>query len=183
MNKIKSAEHFAKLKHKGQKRKDCKTPYWKHLQQVVNNLKKLGIKDQNVLCAGWLHDAIEDTSTDYDDLEKKFGKDVANMVSHVTKDKRLPQKKRELQYVKQLRNSTLEAKIIKLCDIVANVVDLENSGYGYQKKAMQVNDKLRYFSAIRYTISKNKTHFVGLDKIIDVLNYELKKYRKPEISL
>ena len=34
------AQKFAKEKHKHQTRDDCKTPYWKHLQKVVQNLEK-----------------------------------------------------------------------------------------------------------------------------------------------
>ncbi len=181
MNKVRLAESFAKLKHKGQKRKNGKTPYWKHLQQVVINLKRLGVKDQDILCAGWLHDTIEDTATDYDDLEEKFGKKVADIVSQVTKDKRLPRKKRELQYISQLRKASFEAKIVKLCDITANIVDLENSGYSYQKKVKQVNDKLEYFSSIKSTVFKNKTKLTGLDRTIETLNQELMRYKKSRI--
>jgi guanosine-3',5'-bis(diphosphate) 3'-pyrophosphohydrolase len=178
MNKLGRAEKFAKQKHKGQMRKDGKTPYWKHLQQVVINLRKLGVKDQDVLCAGWLHDTIEDTTTDYDDLEEKFGKKVAEIVSQVTKDKRLSRKKRELQYVKQLAKSSLDAKLVKLCDIVANIVDLENSGYSMQKKKKQVDDKLRYFSSIKQSIVMNKMNLVGIDQLLMILNNEVGRYRK-----
>lgn len=142
------AEKFAKLKHKGQTRKDGKTPYWKHLQQVVDNLKRLGLKNPDILCAGWLHDTIEDTATDYDDLEEKFGKKVADIVSQLTKDNRLAKKKRELQYIKQLSDASPEAKIVKFCDIVANIMDLKNSGYDPRQQAQQIDDKLRYLAAI-----------------------------------
>lgn len=181
MVKSSSAKDFAKLKHRGQKRKDGKTPYWHHLNQVVDNLKKLGIKDQDVLCAGWLHDTIEDTATDYDDLREKFGKRVAVIVSQVTKDKRLPQKSREIAYLKQLKKASDEAKIVKLCDIVANISDLENSGYDNKKKARQIDDKMRYFAAITTTLSSNKKRLPGLGLLIDELNSQLVKYKKPQI--
>jgi len=85
-NKVTNAKILAKKKHKHQFRKDKKTRYWKHLEQVVKRLEKLGIKDHEILCAGWLHDTIEDTDTDYDDIKKNFGKKVADIVSSVTKD-------------------------------------------------------------------------------------------------
>lgn len=180
MNKLGRAEKFAKQKHKGQMRKDGKTPYWKHLQQVVINLRKLGVKDQDLLCAGWLHDTIEDTTTDYDDLEEKFGKKVAEIVSQVTKDKRLPRNKRELQYLKQLRKASLNAKIVKFCDITANIADLENSGYSYKKKVEQIKDKMRYLNAIRPSVVKNKMSFSGL---VNELNQQLIKYQQPTIRM
>ena len=40
----------------------------------------MGITDQSILCAGWLHDSIEDTSFDYDDVSKIFGKKIAQIV-------------------------------------------------------------------------------------------------------
>lgn len=183
MDKLGRAEKFAKQKHKGQKRKDGKTPYWKHLQQVVINLKKLGVKDQDVLCAGWLHDTIEDTTTDYDDLEEKFGKKVASIVSQVTKDKRQARHKRESQYVRQLAKASPDAKAVKLCDIVANVLDLENSGYTIQKKSKQIDDKMRYFRTIQSSLNHNKAKFAGLDDVMMSLNQELIKYKKPKIKL
>lgn len=182
MNKIERAERFAKIKHRGQTRKDGKTPYWKHLQQVVKNLKILGIRNQDMLCVGWLHDTIEDTNTDYDDLKEKFGSRVAKSVSQVTKDKRLERKERELQYIRQLRNASHDSKIVKLCDIIANIEDLENSGYSRQKISRQIDDKLRYFSAIKSGIFSNKTKPSGLEKSIERLNLQLSKYGKAPIE-
>jgi guanosine-3',5'-bis(diphosphate) 3'-pyrophosphohydrolase len=74
---VKSAELFAKNKHAGQFRKDDTTPYSKHLEDVVNRLKSLGVIDEQVLCAGWLHDTIEDTETSFDDLYEQFGSEIA----------------------------------------------------------------------------------------------------------
>ena len=51
-----------------QYRNNNKTPYWYHLRDVVNNLEMMGIDDESILCAGWLHDSIEDTSFDFDDI-------------------------------------------------------------------------------------------------------------------
>jgi hypothetical protein len=83
-----------------------------------------------------------------------------------------------LQYVKQLAKSSLDAKLVKLCDIVANIVDLENSGYSMQKKKKQVDDKLRYFSSIKQSIVMNKMNLVGIDQLLMILNNEVGRYRK-----
>jgi hypothetical protein len=45
------AMEFAKKKYAFQLRKDEKTLYWVHLEQVVNNAEALGIKDNDILCA------------------------------------------------------------------------------------------------------------------------------------
>ena len=80
MSKLEAAELFAKDKHSGIKEADGITPYWKHLESVVSRLKGIGITDEDMLCAAWLHDTIEDTNTDFDDLYDKFGRNVAVMV-------------------------------------------------------------------------------------------------------
>jgi len=58
-----------------------------HLEQVVKNLGLIGVTDEDVLRAGWLHDTIEDTDTDYDKLKELFAQKVADMVATVTKNK------------------------------------------------------------------------------------------------
>jgi (p)ppGpp synthase/HD superfamily hydrolase len=70
-SKVSQAKEFAKQKHACQLRKDGKTLYWVRLEQVANNAVALGIRDSDILCAAWLHDTIEDTNTDYDDMQIK----------------------------------------------------------------------------------------------------------------
>jgi guanosine-3',5'-bis(diphosphate) 3'-pyrophosphohydrolase len=55
-------------------------------------LKEIGVKDEDILYAGWLHDMLEDTNTNFDDIHEKFGLRVAEIVSQATKDKRLTTK-------------------------------------------------------------------------------------------
>lgn len=182
LSKVINAQKFAKTKHKHQLRKNCKTPYWHHLRQVVQNLQKLGIKNQDVLDAGWLHDTIEDTDTDFDDIEELFGKKTAQIVARVTKDTRTPQKQREKNYLTQLKKASWEAKVVKLCDILANIADLENSGFSKSKKVKQVKDKIQYLKAIKPGIIQNKSKLSGLDKIEKQLHELLIKYKQNTIS-
>ena len=62
MTLLKNAELFAKLKHAG-KLKKSGTTYSNHLENVVSRLKSLGVIDEEVLCAAWLQDILEDTET------------------------------------------------------------------------------------------------------------------------
>ena len=125
---IVQAKNFAKKKHVGQLRKNGKTTTFSHLQNVVKNLKKMKVTNEDIICAGWLHDTIEDTETDYDMIKDRFGKRVADIVVSVTKDNRLPKKQREAKYVKDLRASNAKAKLVKIADILANVNDAPNAG-------------------------------------------------------
>jgi len=113
---------FARMKHVNQFRKDGRTPYVTHLLRVAKSLEAIfGVRDLKVLAAAVLHDTIEDTTTDYDDLEERFGSEVADLVGWLTKDKRLPEKMREAVYLKALRKAPVEAKFIKLADVYDNL--------------------------------------------------------------
>jgi len=93
MDIIKSAELLAKKKHSGQLRKDGITTYSKHLEDVVGRLKSLGVVDEAILCAGWLHDTIEDTETSFEDLFRQFESEIAVLVLSLSKDMSLTRKK------------------------------------------------------------------------------------------
>jgi guanosine-3',5'-bis(diphosphate) 3'-pyrophosphohydrolase len=181
--KVRIAMQFAKQRHGYQLRKDKRTLYWVHLEQVVNNLLLLGIKDIDILCAGWLHDTIEDTSTDFDDIYEKFGLKVAEMVAQVTKDKRLPKKEREKKYIKSLSKAPWPVQTIKLCDIMANLSDLPNLPESRAKKEEQVSNKLQYLMAIKNGLLNNKNKIPNLKVAIDIINSIVVDYNKPIIKL
>lgn len=74
---------FASKKHKGQ-RDDRGRPYFfAHVIQVYNVLLDV-TDDEATLCAGLLHDVIEDTDTTYDELVHEFTKEIADLVMEVT---------------------------------------------------------------------------------------------------
>src|SRR6266481_8104671 len=82
---------FAARAHQGQLRKDKQTPYVSHVFRVCLILRDLfGFDDPRMLCAALLHDTVEDTTTDFDDLTEKLSPEVAHWVALLTKDKRLP---------------------------------------------------------------------------------------------
>ena len=80
MPKLLDAENFAKERHSGMLRKDGVTTHYEHLMGVVTRLKNLGVTDEDVLCAAWLHDIIEDTSTSFDEIDQRFGSRVGVLV-------------------------------------------------------------------------------------------------------
>ncbi len=115
---------FAARQHDGQTRKDKKTPYVSHPFRVAMILSHaFGVKDVRVLAAAVLHDTIEDTAADFDDLEKEFGRDVAVWVGLLSKDTRKQAPAREAEYLKILAEAPDEVKLIKLGDIYDNATD------------------------------------------------------------
>ena len=182
-NKLILSKQYAIKQHKGQYRKNNKTPYWHHLRDVVKNLEMMGIKDESILCAGWLHDSIEDTSFDYDDVSKLFGKKIAQIVSDLTKETRLPKNQQEKNYLKQLSASSWQAKVVKFADILANISDLKNSELTQKQKIIQVKYKIKYFCAIKSGIIENKSKIPHLSEAENSLNLVLDQYDQRKITL
>lgn len=177
MSKLESAKLFAKNKHSGMTRDDGKTPYWDHLEGVVNRLKNLGITDEDILCAAWLHDTIEDTDTTFDDIDQRFGSNVAVMVLSLSKNTKLTKKEKERQYVAQLKNAPWQAQLIKLCDISSNLKDLKNSGWSKSRKTKYVKKKLHNLNVIKSGLAQNKSKVPGIQAIVDGINDVLLEYR------
>ncbi len=183
MTKLEKAESFAKEKHLKMTRKDGITPYSTHLASVVSRLKGMGIANEDVLCAAWLHDTMEDTNTSFDDIFEQFGRDVAILVSSLSKDVKLPKKERESQYVKQLKSAPFEAKLIKLCDIAANLSDLKNSDLSKTKRLKTVKTKLHYLNIIKNEITEKKSSIPNIQNIIDGINDVLINYKQKPIYI
>jgi (p)ppGpp synthase/HD superfamily hydrolase len=179
---VKTAELLAKKKHAGQFRKDGITPYSKHLEDVVNRLKSLGVIDEELLCTGWLHDSIEDTDITFDNLYEQFGSRVAVLVSSLTKDESLPKKPREKAYVQQLKEASFDAKLVKLCDISANLSALKNYDASKSKKLRLVKQIRHYLVVIKNDLLKN-TDYPKMITLLETVNQILKGYGKNPISL
>ena len=116
---------FAARAHRGQLRKDKETPYVSHVFRVCLTVRDIfGITDPRVLMAALLHDTLEDTLTDFDELEERFGHEIAYWVAILSKDKRQEEKKREKAYVKQLLRAPWQVQVCKLGDLFDNLLDL-----------------------------------------------------------
>lgn len=175
LQKVIDAFKFALEKHSGQLRKDNSTPYIVHPFRVFMFLAdKSKVYNEQVLAAAFLHDVLEDTKTDYDDLRKEFGEEIADMVADLTKDKRLPEKKRERTFNEKLANANWKVKIIKLADIYDNVSDMKN----WKGKSTEKLSKLRQKREQLKFISKNLSR--DYERIVQVV---LKKINQMEKSL
>jgi len=115
---------FAARAHRHQIRKDNVTPYASHPFRVCLIVRHIfGIDDPQALMAGVLHDTIEDTNTDYDDLEEHFGAEVAGWAAALSKDKRRQERPREKEYEATLAGSGWQVQVCKLADIFDNLLD------------------------------------------------------------
>ena len=125
VDKIKKAYEWADNSHNGQMRKSGE-PYIIHPIAVAIILIELGM-DTDTICAGLLHDVVEDTDTSLETLKKSFGADVALLVDGVTKLTKLQFSTKEETQAENVRKMLLAmAKdirviIIKLADRLHNM--------------------------------------------------------------
>ena len=120
------AAGFAARAHEHQKRRDGKTPYVSHPFRVAMTVRDVFACDDPVcIAAALLHDTIEDTGTDYDEIAEGFGADVARCVAALTKNMSLPEKAREKDYDARLAAADWRARLVKLADQYDNLSDVE----------------------------------------------------------
>ncbi|MCQ2814759.1 MAG: bifunctional (p)ppGpp synthetase/guanosine-3',5'-bis(diphosphate) 3'-pyrophosphohydrolase [Bacilli bacterium] len=84
---IEQAYAFVIEKHQGQLRKSGE-PYYHHLIEVAYILAEYQ-HGPNTIIAGLLHDVVEDTNVTIEEIQKKWGSDVAKLVDALTKIQRL----------------------------------------------------------------------------------------------
>ena len=138
---IKEAFLFAQKLHQGQYRVS-EEPYIIHPVEVVKILLKLRA-DKHTLMAGFLHDVLEDTDTEPEEIQERFGEDVLNLVQGVTKLGKLKFKSKEERQAENFRRLFIamanDARIIflKLADRLHNMRTLNFMAPAKQQRIAQ----------------------------------------------
>jgi len=83
VRKVLEAYEFGAAFHKGQTRKSGE-PYITHPVAVAQELGEMHL-DSEAICAAILHDVVEDTPATLEEIENKFGEEVALIVDGVSK--------------------------------------------------------------------------------------------------
>lgn len=150
--RILAAVHFAAEHHKGQKRKgEAGEPYINHLIEVAELIATSSdALDANLIMAGFLHDTIEDTNVSRQELEQRFGKDVAALVVEVTDDKSLPKEQRKALQVQNAHKKSPRAQTLKLADKISNLRALLST----PPANWPVQRKREYFDWAREVVSR-----------------------------
>jgi (p)ppGpp synthase/HD superfamily hydrolase len=76
---------FARERHAGQRRDVDGGPFVLHPVEVASMLRDAGYPDQ-VVAAGMLHEVLEDTDAEREELERRFGGEVAALVASLSDD-------------------------------------------------------------------------------------------------
>ncbi|MCS6912786.1 MAG: bifunctional (p)ppGpp synthetase/guanosine-3',5'-bis(diphosphate) 3'-pyrophosphohydrolase [Myxococcales bacterium] len=127
---IRRAYAFAARAHDGQRRRSG-DPYVVHPLGVASTIADLRL-DISSVCAGLLHDCVEDTSATTEDISKLFGTEIAFLVEGVTKLGKVPWNTREERQAENFRKMLLAMArdirviLIKLCDRLDNMRTLDS---------------------------------------------------------
>jgi len=120
---ISEAAGLAARRHNGMARKGRgHEPYINHLAEVANLLAAVTDgADAELVVAGWLHDAIEDTETTREELARTFSARVADLVVEVTDDMSLEKPVRRQKQIADAPHKSPGAKLIKIADKISNI--------------------------------------------------------------
>ncbi len=129
MDLVRSAWHYSEWAHREQTRKSGE-PYFVHPARVAGIIAELKL-DAASVCAGLLHDVVEDTLATTEDIARDFGAEVASLVDGVTKLGQINFASKEDRQAENFRKMVvamakdLRVLLIKLCDRLDNMRTLE----------------------------------------------------------
>ncbi len=164
------ARAFCYIAHQavGQKHADKETPYYTHPFEVARYMHLFGAT-QLECAVGYLHDVIEDTHFEANELAKYFGPAVAGMVVEVSniatkethpESTRLERRTLNVQFFTQGREGS---RLAKLCDALHNLKGLEALSEKFQKV---------YVEELRYQVAELlKCHYSARIKIRELKTY------------
>ncbi|MCD7741272.1 MAG: bifunctional (p)ppGpp synthetase/guanosine-3',5'-bis(diphosphate) 3'-pyrophosphohydrolase [Ruminococcus sp.] len=180
LDKIVAAYEFAEHYHHDQKRESGE-PYISHPLSVAYILLELGM-DTDTICAALLHDVVEDTECTLEELEKKFGSDVAMLVNGVTKLGKVEIFTKEEQKAENIRKILLAMSedirviIIKLSDRLHNMRTLK---YCREEKRRTIaHETMNIYAPIAHRLGISSIK----DEIEDLAFYYLDPYAYMEIE-
>jgi guanosine-3',5'-bis(diphosphate) 3'-pyrophosphohydrolase len=158
MERIRAAYDMARTAHAGQLRKDG-SPYVTHCVASADIAVDMGL-DEDSIVASLLHDVIEDTALGYDDIAKKFGATVADLVDGVTKLTRVQYTSKEDEQMENMRKMLLAMTK----DIRVILIKIADRLHNMRTMAYQSEEKQRAKSLETMEIYAPLAHRLGMQK-------------------
>ncbi|HLG20290.1 MAG TPA: bifunctional (p)ppGpp synthetase/guanosine-3',5'-bis(diphosphate) 3'-pyrophosphohydrolase [Bdellovibrionota bacterium] len=127
---IREAYEFSRKAHEGQKRKSG-DPYFTHPSEVAKILSTHRL-DAETIATGLLHDVVEDTLVTIEEVRKKFGPNVAQLVDGVTKLSKVSFGSKDVRQAESFRKMLLAMAhdirviVVKLADRLHNMRTLRH---------------------------------------------------------
>ena len=179
---IKTAADHASRAHKGQMRKDRRTPYITHPARVAGLVGTFNGSHVAIIAA-WLHDVYEDCSPEWlvqtDKLIESLPLlsdqrlDIAAIVDAMTKKNTIPKKTDRLtDSLDRILDAPPEATLVKLCDRIDNLLDSADRNGGFTKRYLASTDEVIDKLSVRASLYG---YDVPLDILVQIRNSNLKK--------
>ena len=172
---IKIAYEYAKELHNGQYRQSGE-PYINHPLNVAYILADMHA-DKDTICAGLLHDVLEDTEFTKEDIARDFNQNIANLVNGVTKLSKMNFSSKQDQNLANTRKiitsitEDVRIIIIKLADRLHNMRTLQfKSEFKQKENALET---MEIFVPLAY--------YIGAYRIKSELEDLSLRYLKPDM--
>ena len=172
---IKRAYYFAEEKHQGQYRKSGEAYIYHPLCTAI--ILTTVYADTDTICAGLLHDVIEDCDVTKKELEEVFNVDIARLVDGVSKISKMhfsTENEALVEYYKKIivgMSEDVRVIIIKLADRLHNMRTLW--ALPKEKQKLKAKEVLEILAPI--------AHHLGIHKIKSELEDLSLRYLKPDI--
>lgn len=175
MSLIDKAIQFAVFEHRNQVRKFTKEPFFNHCQRVAETVSKF-TNDENLICAAYLHDTVEDCGVSLDTIHQQFNQKVASIVDELTNKytKDLypcySRKARKSYENRRLAKISEVAKLIKIADRLDNVKSFKQDdpkwgcSHYYSKETREM--LWRVFYNVRNTNQSIETLCIELETLL-----------------
>lgn len=177
-----SALAFAAERHKNQVRKGrLKIPYINHPIRVAKILSDFGETDPELIMAALLHDVIEDTTSNEQEIKElsevilnEFGENVLLTVLEVSDNKNHPVEERKRLQVVHTPELSDRSKKLKIADKISNILDIKND----PPENWPLERKLAYLDWSKQVVNGARGLNKNLDQYFDKVYHETYDYLK-----
>ncbi|HEV7133809.1 MAG TPA: bifunctional (p)ppGpp synthetase/guanosine-3',5'-bis(diphosphate) 3'-pyrophosphohydrolase [Gaiellaceae bacterium] len=148
------AFRYAAERHEGQQRQSG-SPFIEHPVGAARICAELRL-DEQTIAAALLHDVVEDTEADIEDVRQEFGDEIAKLVEGVTKLTRISFQSREQAEAENYRkmivamSEDVRVILIKLADRLHNMRTIEY--LGKQKQIQKAKETLEVYAPLAHRL-------------------------------
>lgn len=175
---LQAATDFARHYHEGQTRSSGE-PYYLHPLEVASILATMKMDTATIVTA-ILHDTLEDTDATYEELEKKFGKDVADLVNGVSKLTKIESQTAKGKQAENFRKLVLAMSedirvlLVKLADRLHNMRTIDGIEKIEKRKRIAL-ETLEIYAPLAERVGVHKIKEELEDLAFSVLNPEARE--------
>jgi (p)ppGpp synthase/HD superfamily hydrolase len=139
--------------HQGQKMPGSEIPYIVHLSLVsMEVMAALSVETEHdgnlAISSAILHDIIEDTVINFEEIKTEFGESIANGVLALTKDDSLEKHLQMADSLQRIKQQPSEIWMVKLADRITNLQAPphywnQDKIFRYREEGMQIYEALK----------------------------------------